>query len=233
MTENDIDRFSQILFACAEIFHANNISSQLDIFWALLKRFDFEAVEKAFHRHIEHGYKMPIPADILNNLKGGDPDSLAELSFPRMMYFLKHDYSWLRDAEAIFPDEAEIKAGLEIYKNVNIEEYKYSKAYFKEAYRKYFDKGLAVKPYILRGKRIEEETPVQKIIFQEFWPPELIDKHRAVLTAFKPDWPLLAASPFNAPKLEILPSPEPDPVQNPKNAAASKLIFSLAEAKRL
>lgn len=73
MKQSDKKRFAEILNDLAEVYDKPALSAlKLRAFWGVLEEYPFEAVEKAIDMHMrdpERGRWMPVPADLLANIK--------------------------------------------------------------------------------------------------------------------------------------------------------------------
>lgn len=86
MAPHDRKRFSTCLLAASEI-HGKAVSDAVvKLWWEALKRFDIEAVEAAFQRHItspDNGQFMPKPADMIRILEGTSEDG-AQIAWAKV-----------------------------------------------------------------------------------------------------------------------------------------------------
>ncbi len=71
-------KFSELLSGVAEMYGQSPSPILFELWFNTLKRFDFEAISRAFSTHIQdpdHGKFMPRPADIVRIIEGSGQDS--------------------------------------------------------------------------------------------------------------------------------------------------------------
>jgi hypothetical protein len=95
MTPADRKRFSECFLAIAEIYGRAISQPLVQIFWNALLRFDIEAVESAFQRHIcdpDRGQYSPKPADIIRLLEGS-ADDVAMAAWTKLNHAMRNKYT--------------------------------------------------------------------------------------------------------------------------------------------
>jgi Domain of unknown function (DUF6475) len=73
MRPEDAFQFALWMTALGELYGKNISTTLNEIYWNILKNFDFQQVERAFHYHITNpdgGQFMPKPADIVRIIQG-------------------------------------------------------------------------------------------------------------------------------------------------------------------
>ena len=73
MFDQDLSKFAALLVGVGEVYGKSFTSAMIEIYWRILKDFEFEEVKKAIHRHLENpdtGRFLPKPADIIMAIEG-------------------------------------------------------------------------------------------------------------------------------------------------------------------
>ena len=87
MKTGDMERFSLVLGACAELYGRTISEGAMSLWWSILERFDIGQIEQAFRRAVEDpdvGQYMPKPADIIRQING-NPSELALIAWGRVI----------------------------------------------------------------------------------------------------------------------------------------------------
>ena len=141
MRDEDRPQFADLVQA-VHAFYARDVSPfALDVWWAALRRFDLDAVQRAFSLHCQdpdRGQWLPKPADIVRLLDGGTGDrSLAAWSkVERAIREVGPYASVVFDDPAIHAIIRDMGGWIELC-NVSDDEMPYRAAEFRKRYQGY------------------------------------------------------------------------------------------------
>jgi hypothetical protein len=189
MQNSEIGDFKTMMFACAEIYGLTLSTPYLDLFWAALARFPIQDVQKAIEKHLMTGLRMPVPAALINIIRGGSPEEHAAMAWPNALRLLGE---YMDDRVTLLPDGAAAMAAADLARalNWNGDEAKFQVAFFKAQYEKYYSMGHGDHPGVYEGKRIHDEhlegyRRQKPVIFDYLWPPEERHRHARTIEIFK------------------------------------------------
>ncbi len=99
METHDISKFTTLMAGIGELY-AKTISAQLiDIYWQVLKSYEIQDVQLAFHSHIQNpdcGQYFPKPADVLRFIEGsGETKALQAWAVVEKAIYLVGKYQSL------------------------------------------------------------------------------------------------------------------------------------------
>lgn len=78
MTQDDFEKFEDLLSGVGEIYGKTLSEFALSLWWGALKNYDLAAIRNALHRHVvnpDNGQYMPKPADVVWMIGGTSTDS--------------------------------------------------------------------------------------------------------------------------------------------------------------
>jgi hypothetical protein len=189
MKDTERKDFKEMLFACAEVFGLTLSMPYVRLFWAALSGFQLDEVRKAIETHLVTGLRMPVPAALINIIRGGSPEEHAIMAWPKALRLLGE---YMDDRKTLLPDRAAAMAAADLARALNWDggEAKYQAAFFKAQYEKYYSMGHGDLPGVYEGKRIHDEhlegyRRQKPVIFDYLWPPEERRRHVKTIESFK------------------------------------------------
>ena len=198
----------ELVVMCGEMYGTMLGKIHLEVFWRCLGGggWSIPQLRRAFDTHLAESRFMPKPADIVAILDGGDAAALAMLAWPKAKTTFG-SYSMI-NATTLIPDGAAAAALADmalagfnrskVAREADADDLARSDfRYFKAAYSNHHRAGLHRAPLEYDGPPLEPllwdrpPPPRTRTLFEYWWTPALVARHRGALQRFKPDDPLL------------------------------------------
>lgn len=194
MTDAERAQFSTLILACGEIYNRFLSEVSFELFWKLLRPWPLKDVALAVEAHMRASQYMPTPHDILARLEGGAAEDLAAATWPIVKWLLAEPM--MSDMKTLLPDGAAAMAANDLVKaRLPKDQIPYCYEFYKLAYARHYEKGAHRTPLVFEWPRtVDEDGRAERrqtpVLFNDFWPPAMIRKHREALERFKPGNPL-------------------------------------------
>lgn len=156
MNRSDHERFSEVLQGVYSFYRADLSTFHVEVWWAAMKPFSFDAVRDAFNRHLvnpDNGQFLPKPADLCKLIDGGTVEK-ALLAWSKFEAAVSHVgcYQSVAFDDPIIHAVAHDMGGWPLLCAKEIKDWPFTKNEFVTRYRAYSMKPLLSYPRWLIGK---------------------------------------------------------------------------------